>query len=120
MKIFEVIEMADDIKPNAFSDKTKCAWISALEGDIASNIFLMAKCEADKLRYDEDNMDAELLVEHPYDDIYVLWLCAKIDEANGEYEKYANSMQSYNARYKDFMLWFCATYDPAQGYEERE
>lgn len=58
--------------------------------------------------------DTELLVVFPHTDIYIYWLSAKIDEANGEYNKYQNTMDSYNAAYGDFVRWFASTYEPAQ------
>lgn len=120
MKICEVLEWVDEVKPNAFSDKVKVAWLNALEGRIALEVFLMAPEEARGLRYSfPEDLERELLVEMPYDDIYGLWLCAKIDEANGEYDKYQNTAQIYNEHYGSFLRWFAQVYDPVQGYRER-
>lgn len=116
MTIREAIAMADDIKPNAFETATKLAWLNRLEGTLASEVFLLAPEEVRQLRYAPGELDAELLVDAPYDDLYVLWLEAQIDRANGEYNKYQNTMQSYNARRGEFVCWFCQTWDPAQGY----
>lgn len=119
MKIKEVIGYVDDIKPNAFSEKTKMMWLSALEGRIAADVFLMDHDELVQLkyRYPED-LDTELLVEHPHDELYISYLQAKVDEANGEYEKYQNTMQVFNSLYNNFVCWFARTYDPAQGYHK--
>lgn len=117
MKIREAIEQADDVKPNAFDQKTKAAWLNALEGRIAAEVFLMAPAEIRQLRYHlPEDLETELLVTAPHDDIYTLWLAAKIDEANGEYDKYQNTMQIYNGHYGSFLRWFAAVYDPVQGY----
>ncbi|MBD5169328.1 MAG: hypothetical protein HDT20_04295 [Oscillibacter sp.] len=116
MKIKEVIAWVDEIKPNAFSTETKIRWLSRLEGTLAADVFLMAPAEVEQLQYTAEDMETELLLEPPYDDIYELWLAAKIDEANGEYNKYQNTMQSYNARRGAFVCWFCGLFDPAQGY----
>ncbi len=116
MKIKDVIAWVDEIKPNAFSSETKLRWLNQLEGTLAADVFLMAPTEARQMQYTPADMDAEMLVEPPYDDIYELWLAAKIDETNGEYNKYQNTMQSYNARRSAFVSWFCQLYDPVQGY----
>ena len=71
--------------------------------------------EIAQLHYGPGDLDKELLVDPPYDDIYELYLEAEIDRANGEYNKYQNTMQSYNARRGDFVTWFCQIWDPAQG-----
>ena len=62
MKIQEAIDWADEMKPNAFTSKVKLAWLNALEGRIAADVFLMAPAEIAVLRYTEEDMGAELLV----------------------------------------------------------
>ena len=117
MTIRQAIERVDEIKPNAFSDKTKVEWLSALEGRLAADVFLMAVAEIRLLEYKHpDDMDTELLVKYPHDDIYTYWLQARIDEANGEYNKFMNTAELYNEAYGNFVRWFGQTYDPAQGY----
>lgn len=121
MKIREVIERVDTVKPNAFPTFAKLEWISALEGRIAADVFLMAPVEIRQFRYVyPEDMETELLLEPPHDDIYLLWLQAKIDEENGEYNKYENSMAIYNEHYANFLRWFCQLYDPVQGYKSEE
>ena len=117
MTVNEAISWADQVKPNAFSREVKAEWLRRLDGSLALEVFLLPKTELDWLeRMRETAADYTLLVDPPYDDLYTLFLAAKIDEANGEYEKYANSAQLYNARRGAFTRWFCQTYDPAQGY----
>ena len=116
MKIKEALEWADEMKPNAFTSKVKLAWLNALEGRIAADVFLMAPAEIAALHYTEEDMETELLVVPPHDDIYTLWLQAKIDASNGEYNKYANSMQIYNEHFGNFLRWFADLYEPAQGF----
>lgn len=118
--IREVIERVDGIKSNAFSDEQKVIWLAMLDGKIAADLFLMSISDIRmlKYRYPQD-METELLVSFPHDDIYDGWLGAQIDYANGEYDKYQNSMALYNASYDSFAVWFLNTYDPAQGYMRR-
>ena len=121
MKLREAIERVDEIKPNAFSSTVKTDWINALEGRIAADVLLLAPAEVKQLRYAYlADQNTELLIDPPHDDIYTLWLAAKIDEANGEYNKYQNTMQIYNEHFGDFVRWFASTWDPAQGYISEE
>ena len=117
--IREIIERVDDIKPNAFTEKTKLAWIGELEGLITADVMLMATPDICQMecKY-PDALDRELLVGFPHDGIYEQYLCAKIDFANGEYSKYQNSMEMFNANYENFVNWFIRTYSPGQGYRE--
>jgi len=117
MVIRDVIEWTDEIKPNAFNDRVKVEWLSALDGRIAADVLLLAPAEVAALPYlYPRDMDTVMLVSPPHDDIYSLWLAAKVDEANGEYNKFANSAAIFNAHYSSFVRWFADTYAPAQGY----
>lgn len=118
MTIRQVIEQVDGVKPNAFTTADKIKWLNNLEGSLAAEVFLMAPEEIMQLQYTVSDMDEELLVYPPYDDIYELYLEAQIDRENGEYNKYQNTAQSYNARRGDFVTWFCQIWDPAQGYRK--
>ena len=113
----EIITQVDEIKPNAFDDKTKLRWIGELEGRIAADLFLLSSTELQQLELiHPEGMEQELLVKWPHNDIYSLWLQAKIDFANGEYDKYQNTMAAYNEVYNNFANWFIRTYSPAQGH----
>lgn len=118
--IREVIARVDENKPNVFSEALKLRWLALLDGKIAGDVMLMHISEMKQFDYRHPaDMDRELLVSFPHDDIYDHWLAAKIDEANGETDKYQNSMEAYNAVWTNFVCWFAATYEPAQGYMRR-
>lgn len=117
MKIREIIKHVDENKPNAFSEEQKVKWIAELDGNVAANVMLLNIAEIQQLNYKcPESLDAEPLVAFPHDAIYALWLGAKIDFANGEYDLYANSMEMFNAMLGSFIRWFASTYEPAQGY----
>ena len=59
-------------------------------------------------------------MEKPYDRLYLSYLYAMIDFANGEYNKYQNSMQMFNGEFSEFMRWFAGRYFPADADVERE
>ncbi|WP_297232229.1 hypothetical protein [uncultured Flavonifractor sp.] len=121
MRVMDAIAQADELKPNGFSPEIKLAWLNALEGRLAADVFLMSPAGLSELRYafPGDEYTA-MLVKPPHDDLYVHWLEAKIDYANGEYNKYQNSMQVFNECYGNFVRWFARTYEPAQGYKNEE
>ena len=116
MTVNEAITETDAIKPNAFSRATKLRWLNSLEGQLALEVFLMAPTEVKKnFIYTADDLETELLVEPPYDDLYIQWLSAQIDAANGEYDRYQNAMTIFERRKREFICWFVQLYDPAQG-----
>ena len=63
--------------------------------------------------YEEDK-DTVLLVNPPHDKLYREYLTARIDYANGEYNKYQNTMQMFNEFWNEFVIWFARNYRPAE------
>ena len=119
MTIKEIISKVDRARPNSFTDEEKVKWIAELDGKIALDVMLMDIAEVQQFRYCVENMNVEPLVGFPHNDLYELWLYAKIDFGNGEYSKYQNSMEMYNEHYGAFVRWFATTYAPAQGKNRR-
>lgn len=119
MTIQEIIRRADETAPNALSEETKLGWIAELDGNIALNVLLLDISEAQQFDYRwPQDMNREPLVNFPHQNIYPLWLRAKIDDHNGEVESYENSMQQYNAAYGNFVRRFASNYAPANGHAE--
>ena len=117
MTVSQVIRIVDDIKPNAFTNETKTAWLNEVEGMVQTQVLLLAPEEIIAYTYDADG-DRELLVHPPHDKLYPAYLEARIDYANGEYNKYQNTMQMFNAFFEEFMRWFALTYRPADTHGE--
>ncbi len=112
MTLDQVIQMADSLKPNAFSTGAKTEWVNECEGMVQTQVMLLAIEEVITYDYASDK-DKELLVIAPHSKIYWAYVCAMIDFANGEYDKYANSMQMFNAFFGEYMRWFAKVYRPA-------
>ncbi len=113
----QIIEEVDTIKPNAFSPEQKVAWLNSLEGRIQTDIWLRFSREMAPYDWKIDQ-NTQVLIEPPHDDIYGVWLQAQIDFANGEYDKYQNTMAVYNALWGDYLRYFARTYEPAKGFNE--
>lgn len=115
MILSKIIQMVDDIKPNAFTPDTKTAWINEVEGYVQTEVMLIN----DIVRYDYDSdQNTELLVAAPHDKLYWTYLTAMIDFANGEYSKYANTMEMYEAFMGEYMRWYAQKFRPADGQAE--
>ncbi|MBQ9535160.1 MAG: hypothetical protein IJU78_04900 [Clostridia bacterium] len=112
-----VIERVDEIKPNAFSAAAKTAWLNECEGMVQTEVILLALCDVIQYDYAADS-EKVLLAEPPHDKIYWTYLCALIDFANGEYNKYHNTMQLFNAYFGEYMRWYARRYRPADGRGE--
>lgn len=60
-----------------------------------------------------DGNGCELLTRPPHSKIYPEYVIARIDYANGEYDKYENTMQMFNAFWGEYSRWYARTHRPA-------
>lgn len=138
MNIATAINLTDDLYPNQYSVETKVRWLSQLDlsikQDILDNYMTSTKmpgpcfCESpldlpinppekedeetSPFPYNPDNLEQELLVEAPYDDLYLTFLQMKIEEANGDASRYNNSAVMYNSQYSAYEKWYNKTHTP--------
>lgn len=119
MIIRTVIDMVDAVKPNAFPDNVKAEWLNEVEGMVQTDIMLLSI--ADVVRYTlPDDAQTVMLVKPPHDKLYGVYLMAMVDFANGEYDKYANTMQLFNNYWTEYVRWYNRHYRPADGRAEAE
>ncbi len=117
MTIIEAINQIDEMKPNSYTQDDKVRWLSTLDWSIKKEIIDTHEGhEAIKYNgYDENSsIDTILLADAPYDEIYVRWLEAQIDYANGEYGKYNNSITAYNTAMQSYMNYYNRKHMPLQ------
>ena len=117
MTVRECIAYVDGMEPNTYTNAQKAAWISECEGQVYTDVFLLHPFEFTPVTYDAEK-DRTLAVYPPHDKLYPRYLQAMIHYANGEYDRYAASMQVFNAAWGEFVRWFSRTCDPAGGYPE--
>ena len=115
MTIIEAIEKIDSLKPNAYSQSDKISWLSDLDQMIKNEI-IDSHEGADEILFngytDDTDIKTELLVPAPYDAVYMSWLEARIDYANGEYGKYNNSTVMFNKDYSNFNNYYNRNHMP--------
>ena len=115
MTIIEAINRIDSLKPNSYSTEDKIAWLSIVDGEVKENIINTHE-GSDKVAfngYTEDTpLDTVLLIPAPYDDIYIKWLEAQIDYANGETKRFNNSIIMYNTAYSAFSRYYNRNHMP--------
>ena len=97
-----VIERVDALKPNAYTDEDKYRWINQLEGLVSIQVMGMDAPEYDL----PGDADTPLLVGHPFDDIYELYVSAMIDYHNREYNNYNNVVLMFQERFDQFKTWW--------------
>lgn len=95
----KAIETIDNMRPNAYGDELKLSWLNTLDGMVKRLVF--QEEEAKPYVYPDD-MDSELLIPHPFDSLYTLYLESMIDYANREYSSYNNSAVLFEARFSEY------------------
>ena len=115
MKIREAIERIDSQKHNVYSQNEKIAWLSRLDF-LVKTLIIDAHEGAETLEFtgynDRTDMETELLVPAPFDEVYLRWLEAQMDYSSGEYDKYNNSMEMFNTAYEGYRNYYNRTHTP--------
>jgi hypothetical protein len=116
MTVMGAINHINTVKPNGYGQNEKIKWLSTLDGMIKNDVIDTHEGgeNISFSGYSENSLMKELLAPHPYDNIYILWLEARMDYANGEYGRYNNSITAFNAAYADFQKWYNRTHMPLQ------
>ena len=116
MTIHEAITRIDDRKPNGYSVPDKVRWLNNIDRAVKTEIIdTHAGYEdyADFAGYDADtDVTTELIAPAPYDEMYIYWLEAMIDYADGEYARYNNTAAMYAEAYKAFRNYYNSTHEP--------
>ena len=115
MTIIEAVASIDAFKPNNYTQPEKVKWLSRLDGMIKTEIIDTHEGGEDiafEGYTDETPEETVLIVAAPYDEVYIRWLEAQIDYANGEYGRYNNSMTMFNTSYSAFRNYWNRTHMP--------
>lgn len=116
MTLIEAINQVDGIKFNTYSQEDKVRWISSLDAKITAVLegsypYALSVSVA----YDPNtDMEQELLLESPWDEMYIRWMEAMIDYNNGETESYNRSITMFNNLYQNFRDWYIRRNMPVQ------
>ncbi len=92
MTIDTAIARADALRPNLLPDGEKARWVSELEDRLERELGRPPR----SLRFPRDGGET-LRAAGGFEDIYVLWLTARIDLALKEYDNWNNTVALLNA-----------------------
>ena len=102
----DAIAKADSFRPNTLDEKEKYEWLHELDADIAETM------ELSEIPENPFPGNAELLMPDPHDNIYVLYLAARIDYFNEELDLYGNDMQFANQAVNEAKAWWRRHHHP--------
>lgn len=101
MKVKDVIEMLSETRPHMYTDEVIFRWLSDVEGRIHNYVFKKEE-PFEPIKAIEDN-ERQLLVYEPFTNVYLYYLYAMIEFANGETVKMANANAMFNSAYNEFV-----------------
>ena len=112
----ECINYIDAIEPNAYTSTQKLGWLSECEGKVYAGLFLVQPDEFTPIT----DGSRTLALPAPDDRMYSRYLQAMIHYANGEYDRYANSMAMFNEAWSEANRWFGGDFDVTDRLRNRE
>ena len=114
MKIIEAINRIDSLKHNTYTQSDKVAWLSRLDAMVKNHIIDTHEGnERTFTGYDDStDLQTELLIPAPYDEVYLRWMEAQIDYHNGEYDRYNNAIDMFHTAYSAYENYYNRTHMP--------
>ena len=117
MTMIEAINKIDALKYNTYSLADKVDWLSRLDWMVKRQIIDTHE-GGDGVSFagSDDNTDLHtvLLVPAPFDEVYIRWLEAQIDYANGETDKFNASIIMHNTAYDAYENYYNRSHMPVQ------
>ena len=113
MTVQDCIDYVDSIEPNAYTNAQKTGWLNEVEGKVYTQLFLVQP-------YEFKQTPQTLALPAPYDRMYSRYLQAMIHYANGEYDRYQNSMALFNEVWAEANRWFGGDFDVTDRLRNRE
>ena len=110
MTISQVIGYVNEIKPNTFTDALLLDWINDISAKVQTEI-MGVKPEGIRRYTLPEDLNTELELPKPFDEVYALYVEAQVDFAQQEIATYNNTMVMFNAAYKDAKDYYVSEYD---------
>lgn len=115
MTINQAIAQLDGLKFNTYSHQDKVRWLNTLDATI-KRLVIDVHEGGEEIPFEgyDANTDGneKLLVEQPFDEIYIRWMEAMVDYHNGEINNYNSAISLYNTVYDQFCAWYGRTHVP--------
>ena len=119
MTVGQALERAEELRPGSrIARATRRAWLKEADALLRQRFFKNSITDAydevgADLAWDDGLQDEDvLLAPAPFDALYPHLLCAQMDAALGETDRYAGEQAQYNALYAELAVWLRQNYPP--------
>lgn len=113
---FDTITISD-LETTTENNGTYLIYLASKYEYVVNDEVFTATTEPEHCVIEYNGTEEELLVEAPWDELYVYYLLAQIDYNNGDYDRYANSQETFENKYKNFRQWFTQHYCNDRGWK---
>ena len=101
----KLIKDVDGKKANPYTEDQKTDWINKVEGMVQLEVLEVPE-DTMKIYSYEDDKQTNLIVHHPFTDLYVYFLYAMIDYENKDIASYNNNIVMFNNTYENFQKYY--------------
>ena len=112
MTVRKAISLVRDLTHTPLTDAVLLQFLSECENSVLTDKYLVSA--EDCLAY-EQITDAQMLVPHPFDKLYLPYLQAKVYFEAGEFGQYQNYMALYNEYLDNFAVYLLSEVHPGNG-----
>ena len=105
MSFLEIIAQADKLHSGPVEEQLQLYWLQDLQLQVWQEV--LCACEAAPAKPTEDS---PLLIEAPYQDVYVYYLLRQGALASGDMEQYNQYQTLFSSRYREFASWYLRTH----------
>lgn len=106
MTIKECIDIVDNVKPNQYSIEDKVRWLSFVDRIIINDVIKTHEGYQNEYEefegYSSDKLGEKLVLDAPYNELYVAYIKMRIDDENGETARYNNSSTMFNSYMEEY------------------
>ena len=118
MSLAELIAYVDKLRPNAYDKDVMTGWVNEIENKVYQEVVGRAMGAEEfygPYIYDRD-AEKNLLVNDAHKDVYVTYLCAQMDYANMEIDRYNVDVTMHQAAWQDYAAEYRRNHRP-KSYE---
>lgn len=118
MKVREVLDQVNEVKPNVYSDARLMDFLNEVEAMIWNEVLDNEPADYVSLSIPED-YETELVAMPPYSKVYGSYIQAMIDFQNEESVSYQNNMAMFNSVYLEYKKYMQRAESAANDYKFR-
>ena len=107
MKVSDAIARANALRPgNSIPTDIKRAWLTEFDYNVLHDVIMPHAGDIPEYSGYTDSDDAEMLIPDSHAEVYPDYLVAKIDQAQGEVQRYNTSASQFEESYSAYRKWY--------------